>query len=107
VCFVLHVIGAAPLMFSVRRHNTRLMKANIKVTKAGGWLFGVSLGCAVLVGGLTVDWAFTPLNKGVWRVSFLLFYASLFVIWGLAYLVGWVILRTRGISVVEISRENT
>jgi hypothetical protein len=83
------------------------MKATIKVTKAGGWLFGVSFAVAVLVGCLTWDWALTPLNKGVWRVSPPLYYSSLFVVWGLAYLVGWLILRARGISVVEASHEET
>jgi hypothetical protein len=81
------------------------MNANFNVTRGGGWLFGGSLGFAIFVGCLTWNWALTPLNKGVWRISPPMYYSSLFVIWGMAYLIGWLILRARGISVIQASQE--
>jgi hypothetical protein len=85
----------------------RRMKATTNVTKAGGRLFGISLAVATLVGCATWDWATTPLDKDVVRVSPPLYYSSLFVVWGVAYLVGWLILRARGIAVAQASIERT
>ena len=76
------------------------MKSTSYITKAGGWLFCVSLGFTVLVCCLTQAWALSTPDGLIihpHRIAPLVYGLLLFAVWALAYFIGWLGLRARGI----------
>ena len=75
------------------------MKSTSHITKAGGWLFGFSLGFTVLVCCLSQDWALSSPDGLIGhphRIEPPVYGLLLFAVWALAYLIGWLGLRARG-----------
>jgi hypothetical protein len=84
------------------------MKWTGNITKAGGWLFSVSLGITVLVCCLTQDWALSkPDNLIITprRIEPPLYVLLLFAFWAFAYFIGWLGLRARGIRATRTPPE--
>ena len=78
----------------------QFMKATSHITKAGGWLFCFSLGFTVLVCCLSQDWALSSPDGLIGhphRIEPPVYGLLLFAVWALAYLIGWLGLRARGI----------
>jgi hypothetical protein len=82
------------------------MKSTSLITKAGGWLFSISLGFTGLVCCLTQDWALSSPDGLIvhpHRIAPPLYGLLLFGVWALAYLIGWLGLRAGGIRATKTS----
>lgn len=91
-----------------RGHMHIPVKSTSCVTKAGGWLFCASLGFTVLVCCLTQDWALSKPDDLIVtprRIEPPLYVLLLFAIWTLAYFIGWLGLRARGIRATRTPPE--
>jgi hypothetical protein len=85
--------------------GARFMKTTSHITKAGGWLFCISLGCTVLLCWLTQNWALSSPDGLIvhpHRISPPLYGLLLFAVWALLYLIGWLALRTRGMRMTRM-----
>ena len=84
------------------------MKSTSHITKAGGWLFCVSLGFTILVCCLTQNWALSSPDGLIihpHRISVPVYGLLLFAVWALAYLMGWLGLRARRIRTIKTPTE--
>ena len=80
------------------------MNSKRNITKAGTWLFCVSLGFTVLVCCLTQDWALSSPDGLIvhpHRIEPPIYWLLVFAVWSLAYLTGWLGLRARGIRITR------